>query len=154
VREVNPEIPVTLRTVQGAFSTALTGRRFSLILISVFGGAALFLATFGLYGLIAYLVAQRTREIGIRMALGAKSADLLKLIVGKGARLALYGTIAGLVAAFFLSSVVQGLLFAISPNDPEVLASVAVVTVLASVAASYVPAWRATKIEPISSLRA
>ena len=88
------------------------------------------------------------------MALGAKSADLLRLIVGKGARLALYGAIAGLVAAFFLSSVVQGLLFAISPNDPEVLAIVAVVTVLASVAASYVPAWRATKIEPVTSLRA
>ena len=95
VREVAPEIPVQLRTMQGAFSTALTGRRFSLVLITVFGGTALLLATFGLYGLISYLVAQRTREIGIRMALGAKSADLLKLIVGKGARLALYGTSRG-----------------------------------------------------------
>ncbi len=153
VRKINPEMPIQFRTISGAFSTALTGRRFSLVLITVFGGAALLLATFGLYGLISYLVAQRTKEIGIRMALGANSVDLVKLIVGKGARLALYGTLAGLAAAFFLSSVVQGLLFGISPTDPQVLSAVAVVTILASVAASYVPARRATKIEPVSSLR-
>ena len=154
VREVNPELPVQFRTVRQAFSTALTGRRFSLVLITVFGGAALLLATFGLYGLISYLVAQRTKEIGIRMALGAKSGDLLRLIVGKGMRLALYGTIVGLTAAVFLSSVVQGLLFAISPTDPQVLTAVAIVTIIASVAASYVPARRATHIEPVNSLRA
>ena len=154
VREVNPELPVQFRTVRQAFSTALTGRRFSLVLITVFGGAALLLATFGLYGLISYLVAQRTKEIGIRMALGAKSGDLLRLIVGKGMRLALYGTIVGLTAAVFLSSVVQGLLFAISPTDPQVLTAVAIVTIVASVAASYVPARRATHIEPVNSLRA
>jgi predicted permease len=153
VREVDPELPLQFRTISGAFSTALTGRRFSLVLITVFGGAALVLATFGLYGLISYLVAQRTKEIGIRMALGARSADLLKLIVGKGARLALYGTILGLAASLLLSGVVRGLLFGISPNDPEVLGAVALVTIVAAVAASYLPARKATKIEPVSSLR-
>jgi predicted permease len=153
VREVDPELPVQFRTISGAFSTALTGRRFSLVLITVFGGAALLLATFGLYGLISYLVAQRTREIGIRMALGARSADLLRLIVGKGARLALYGTAAGLAAALLLSGVVQGLLFGISPTDPQVLGAVALVTIVAAIAASYLPARRATRIEPVSSLR-
>jgi putative ABC transport system permease protein len=104
--------------------------------------------------LISYLVAQRTREIGIRMALGARSSDLLRLIVGKGARLAIYGTAAGLAAAFLLSSVVQGLLYGITPTDPKVLASVAAVTIAASLGASYFPARRATRIEPVSSLRA
>jgi predicted permease len=154
VREINPELPVQFRTIDGAFRTTLTGRRFSLILIAVFAGSALVLATFGLYGLISYLVAQRTKEIGIRMALGAKSGDLLKLIVGKGTRLAIYGTAVGLGAAIWLSGLAQGLLFAISPTDPQVLAIVAVVTIVASVAASYVPARRATRIEPVSSLRA
>ena len=154
VQEVNPELPVQFRTIEGAFSTALTGRRFSLILITVFGGSALLLATFGLYGLISYLVAQRTKEIGIRMALGAKSGDLLRLIVGKGTRLAIYGTVLGLAAAVLLSGVVQGLLFAISPTDPQVLTVVAIVTIIASIGASYVPARRATRIEPVSSLRA
>jgi ABC-type antimicrobial peptide transport system permease subunit len=150
---VDPELPVQFRTISGAFSTALTGRRFSLVLITVFGGAALLLATFGLYGLISYLVAQRTREIGIRMALGARSADLLRLIVGKGARLAVYGTVAGLGAALLLSGVVQGLLFGISPTDPQVLGAVALVTIVAAIAASYLPARRATRIEPVTSLR-
>jgi predicted permease len=154
VREVEPELPVQLRTISEAFSTALTGRRFSLVLITVFGAAALLLATFGLYGLISYLVAQRTKEIGIRMALGARSADLLRLIVGKGARLAIYGTAAGLVIALLLSGVVQGLLFGISPSDPQVLGAVALVTIVAAVAASYLPARRATRIEPVRSLRA
>jgi putative ABC transport system permease protein len=154
VREVNPELPIQFRTMKDAFSTALTSRRFNLVLIGVFSGAALLLATFGLYGLISYLVAQRTREIGIRMALGAKSSDLVRLIVGKGARLAIYGSVLGLVAAFFLSSVVRGLLFQITPTDPQVLGAVAAVTILASLAASYLPARRATKIEPVTSLRA
>ncbi|MGE5833932.1 MAG: ADOP family duplicated permease [Acidobacteriota bacterium] len=154
VREINPELPIQFRSVSEAYSTALTSRRFSLVLIAVFSGAALLLATFGLYGLISYLVAQRTREIGIRMALGARSSDLLRLIVGKGARLAIYGTAAGLVAAFLLSSVVQGLLYGITPTDPNVLASVAAVTIAASVGASYFPARRATRIEPVNSLRA
>jgi hypothetical protein len=153
VRRVHPSLPVQIRTVDQAFNATLANRRFSLVLITVFGASALLLAVFGLYALIAYVVAQRTREISIRMALGATSGNLLALIVGRGALLAVAGCAVGLVAALALSHVVQGMLFGIAPTDPLVLGLVVVVTLLASVAASVWPARRATRVSPVNSLR-
>jgi ABC-type antimicrobial peptide transport system permease subunit len=153
VRELDPELPIQVRTVEDAFDAAVAGRRFSLVLIAVFGAAALLLATLGLYGLIAYLVAQRTREIGIRMALGATPRDLVRLIVTRGALLAAGGCAAGLAVSLILSRLVRGLLFGVSPTDPVVLGSVALVTIAASVAASCIPAWRAARVDPLESLR-
>jgi putative ABC transport system permease protein len=122
-------------------------------MLSAIAAISLVVGGVGIMNIMLVSVTERTREIGIRMALGARSADLLRLIVGKGARLALYGTAAGLAAALLLSGVVQGLLFGISPTDPQVLGAVALVTIVAAIAASYLPARRATRIEPVSSLR-
>ena len=153
VRELDPDIPVQTRTVEDALDRTLAGRRFSVILIVAFGAAALTLAALGLYGLIAYLVTQRTREIGIRMALGASRPDLLRLIVGKAANLALIGVAAGVVAAFALSRVVEGMLYGVTARDPLAFAAVIAVTIVAVLAASYLPARRALKIAPVESLR-
>jgi ABC-type antimicrobial peptide transport system permease subunit len=111
------------------------------------------LAALGLYGLIAYLVTQRTREIGIRMALGASRPDLLRLIVGKAANLALAGVAAGVVAAIALSRVVEGMLYGVTARDPLAFAAVIALTVAAVLIASYLPARRALKVTPVESLR-
>ena len=154
VRELNPDIPVQTRRIEDVFDRSLSGRRFSLVLITVFSVSALLLAMLGIYGLIAYLVAQRTKEIGIRMALGASSRDLLRLIVGKGVMLAVVGTTVGLVAALALAKLVEGLLFGITARDPIAFAAVIAVTLVAVLMASYLPARRALKIAPVDSLRA
>jgi predicted permease len=153
VREVSPALPVDLRTVTQAFNASLRTRRFSLILIGAFGGAALLLAIGGLYALIAYVVAQRTREIGIRMALGATTGTLVSMVVRSGAVLAVIGCVVGVGAAIWLGRLVQSMLFDTAPSDPIVLASVAAMTLVASVVASLLPARRATRVSPVSSLR-
>jgi ABC-type antimicrobial peptide transport system permease subunit len=153
VHEVNPELPLQIRTMDQAFNATLSSRRFSLVLIGVFGGAALLLAVCGLYALIAYIVAQRTREIGIRMALGATGGSLVTLVVRSGALLAIAGCAVGLSAAVMLGRIVQGMLFGTAPTDPTVLAIVAAVTFIASVAATVIPARRATRVSPVTSLR-
>jgi predicted permease len=154
VRDLNPDIPVQARRIEDAFDRSLAGRRFSLVLIAVFSVSALLLAMLGIYGLIAYLVAQRTKEIGIRMALGASSRDLLRLIVGKGVTLAVAGTTVGVVAALALTKLVEGLLFGVTARDPIAFAGVIAVTLVAVLIASYLPARRALKIAPVDSLRA
>lgn len=154
VRRIDPEIPVELRTVDDAFDTALAGRRFSLLLIGVFSGCALFLATFGVYGLTAYLVAQRTREIGIRIALGAEATDVMSLVIGRGIRLAVIGVLIGSGAALALSRLLQGMLYGVTATDPVAFAGVGVLTLLAVLAATLMPARRAVKVAPVVALRA
>ncbi len=123
------------------------------MLIGAFSVAALALAILGIYGLIAYLVQQRTKEIGIRMALGASSGDLLRLIVGKGLTLALAGTVIGVVAALGLSKLVEGLLFGVTARDSIAFAGVIAITLVSVLAASYLPARRALNVAPVDSLR-
>ena len=142
-----------MRTIEDLFDAALRGRRFNLVLIAAFGVAALGLAVLGTYGLTSYLVAQRTREIGIRLALGAERSSVVRLVAGHGARLAMTGMAIGLGASLLLTGVVRGFLFAISPADPLSLAAVAAVTAVAVVLASLVPAWRAARISPTETLR-
>ena len=119
VRSVDPEVPLQVRTVEDAFDRALAGRRFSLLLIGVFSACALVLATLGVYGLMAYLVSQRTREIGIRLALGAESTDVVALVVGRGVRLAVIGVAIGGVAALLLTRLLDGMLFGVTATDPD-----------------------------------
>jgi predicted permease len=152
-RQLNPDLPVQARRIEEAFDRSLASRRFSLALIAAFSVSALMLAMLGIYGLISYLVAQRTREIGIRMALGASSRDLLRLILGKGAMLAVMGTGVGLVAALALTKLVEGLLYGITARDPIAFAGVTALTLVAVVAASYLPARRALRVAPVDSLR-
>ncbi len=154
VRTVDPEVPLQIRTVEDAFDRALAGRRFSLLLIGVFSACALVLATLGVYGLMAYLVSQRTREIGIRLALGAESTDVVTLIVGRGVRLAVIGVAIGSVAALGLTRLLDGMLFGVSATDPIAFASVIALTLTAVLAATWVPARRALQVAPVEALRA
>ena len=154
VRTVDPEVPLQVRTIEDAFDRALAGRRFSLLLISVFSGCALVLATLGVYGLMAYLVSQRTREIGIRLALGAESTDVVALIVGRGVRLALVGVVIGGIAAVGLTRLLDGMLFGVTATDPVAFVSVIALTLLAVLAATWVPARRALTVAPVVALRA
>ena len=153
VRELRPDIPPRFRTIETVVAESVADRRFVLLLVGAFGGAALLLATLGVYSVISYLVTQRKQEIGIRVALGAQTRDVVRMVLRQGATLALVGIVVGAVAALGLTRVVSGMLFGISPNDP--VAFVGVIAVLAAVAlvASFVPARRASRVEPMSILR-
>jgi putative ABC transport system permease protein len=153
-RQLDPDLPIQIRTIEDAFDRALAGRRFSLTLIVVFSAVALLLATLGIYGLISYLVAERTREIGIRLALGAESTDVLRLVIGKGAALAAVGLGIGLVAALGLTRLLKGMLFGVTATDPTAFIVVALVTFAALLMASYTPARRAMRVSPVIAMRA
>jgi putative ABC transport system permease protein len=153
IKRIDPEVPLQARTVEEAFDRAVDGRRFSLLLIAAFSVCALVLATMGVYGLMAYLVAQRTREIGIRLALGAESIDVLRLIVGRGVRLALIGLVVGVAAALALTRLLEGMLFGVTATDPVAFAGVTALTLVAVSLASYIPARRALSVTPFVALR-
>ena len=154
VRQIDPDLPIQIRTIEDAFDRALAGRRFSLTLIIVFSAVALLLATLGIYGLISYLVAERTREIGIRLALGAESTDVLRLVVGKGAALAAVGLGAGLAAALGLTRLLRGMLFGVTADRPHCIHGRRHITSAAVVMASYTPARRAMRVPPVMAMRA
>ena len=153
IRELRPDVPPRFRTVETVVSTSVADRRFILVLVGVFGLAALVLASLGVYGVISYLVAQRQRELGIRVALGAQRADVLRLVLGHGATLALVGVAIGGAAAFALTRVLANLLYGVSATDPASFG--AVIALLAGVAvfASWMPARRAARVDPMSVLR-
>jgi putative ABC transport system permease protein len=123
------------------------------LLLAFFGSLALLLTAIGIYGLIAYSVAQRTREVGIRIALGAQKRDVLNLILAKGLTLVAWGTGLGLVGVYWLSRLISTQLYGVGPNDPATLAAAASVLIFVALLASYLPARRATKVDPIVALR-
>ena len=141
-------------TMEHIVATAVARQRFSMLLLAVFAGVALLLAAVGIYGVMSYSVAQRTREIGIRIALGARRADILRMTIIQGLRLVLTGLVGGLIAAVFLTRVMQSLLFGVSATDPLTFLSISLVLVAVAFLASYLPALRATKVDPIVALRA
>ena len=153
-RQIDPELPVQIRTIEDAFDRAVEGRRFSLTLIVVFSVTALLLATLGIYGLISYLVAERAREIGIRLALGAESNDVLRLVVGRGVLLALVGLAGGIAAALGLTRLLKGMLFEVTATDPPAFVIVVIATLTSVLAASYLPARRAMRVTPVEAMRA
>lgn len=134
-------------------STAVASRRFSLFLLGTFTGAALLLAASGLYSLISHFVMQRRREIGVRVALGAQPRDIFLQVVGEGVSLTIGGVLIGLVATFFVTRLISKMLFGVSSHDPTTIAEVVVVLVVTGVAASYFPARRAVRIDPMVALR-
>lgn len=153
LRELDPDIPGNFRTFQQVYSASLGSRRFNLILISLFGIVALLLATAGLFGVISYSVSRRTREIGVRVALGARSRDVLTMILGQGLRTIVIGVIIGLAGSLALTRTMASLLFGVTATDPLTFAVVIALLITAALLACYIPARRATKVDPIVALR-
>ncbi|HEY0701327.1 MAG TPA: ABC transporter permease [Candidatus Acidoferrales bacterium] len=147
------EVVYGVQTLNEIVTNSFAARRLSMILLAIFGALALVLSCVGIYGVISYLVGQRTREIGVRMALGAQPGDVLRLILGEGTRMALIGVAVGIVAALGLTRLMSRMLFGVGALDPLTFALVAVVLTLAAVAACYVPARRALRTDPMVALR-
>jgi len=151
--DLNPEIPAKFQTFSQIYSASLGSRRFNVILIGFFGITALLLAIAGVFGVMAYSVTRRTREIGVRVALGASSGDVLRMIVNQGLRIILAGVAAGIAGSLVLTRTVESLLFGVTASDPLTFAVVILLLVAAALLACYIPARRATRVDPISTLR-
>jgi len=141
------------RTMDAIIGESLAARRFSMVLLSIFAGIALLLSSIGIYGVISYVVGQRTHEIGIRMALGAQRRDVLRLMLGEGMKMAIVGVGIGVCAALGLTHLMVKMLFGVSATDPVTFAGVAVVLSGVALAACYIPARRAMRVDPIIALR-
>lgn len=142
-----------VRPLSGFLSDSIAERRFNLLLLIAFAAVALVTAAAGIYGVMAYAVAQRTHEIGIRMALGASRFDVLKLILGQGARLVMWGVACGLIAAFIMTRLMTGLFYGVSASDPATFIAVVLFLSIIALLACYIPASRATKVDPLIALR-
>jgi putative ABC transport system permease protein len=153
LNQLDPTIPPRLSTFSQIFSESLNSRRFTLLLVGVFALTALLLAMAGVFGVLAYSVAQRTREIGVRIALGATAGNILRMVLGQGLVTAAVGTAVGLAGAFALTRTMRSLLFEVSPDDPLTIAGVALLLILVALLASYIPARRATRVDPMVALR-
>jgi putative ABC transport system permease protein len=154
IHSVDADEPVyNVRSMRDVEAASLSPQRLQIALIGLFAALALILACMGIYGVMAYSVAQRTNEIGVRMALGAQTGNVLGLVLGEGLRLALLGAAIGLAGSFFAARLLSGMLFGVTPSDPFTFASVAVVLVAVAMVACYVPARRATRVDPLVALR-
>jgi putative ABC transport system permease protein len=154
VWSLDPDQPILgLDTMQARLDQFYAPRRFNMLLFGVFALVALLLAAVGIYGVLAYTVTQRTHEIGIRLAFGAQTHDVLWLIVRQGLALTLVGVALGLGAALALTRVIQNLLYKVSATDPVTFAGIALLLLSVAGVASFIPAWRATKVDPLVALR-
>ena len=151
--ELNPEVPPTFRTFSQIYAASLGSRRFNVILIGSFGLVALLLATAGVFGVMAYSVSRRTREIGVRVALGARSRDVLGMILSQALRTIAIGVVIGLGGSLLLTRAIKSLLFGVTATDPLTFAAVVALLGTAALLACYVPARRATKVDPVVALR-
>jgi putative ABC transport system permease protein len=154
IQAIDRDQPIAqVATLESKVDTSISPQRFTLVLLGVFAGIALLLASAGIYGVMSYAVTQRTQEIGIRMALGAKTGDVLRLVVGNGMSLALLGVVAGLAGAYGLTRLLASLLFGVTPTDVTTFSVVTGVLLLVALLACYIPARRATKVNPLVALR-
>jgi predicted permease len=154
VQSVDPTLPVyDVASMNELLDRSLASRRFSAQLVGGFAGVALLVASIGIYGVLAYMVGQRSREIGLRMALGASRTDILKLIVTRGVVLSIIGIIAGVIFSVSTASMMASQLYGVRPHDPVVFLAVPLLLFVIAVLASYIPAWRATKVDPMLALR-
>lgn len=132
---------------------SIASQRFSVVLLGVFAGLAVLLASIGIYGVLSYLVGQRTHEIGVRLALGAQKRDVLGMVIGDGAQMMLLGAVVGATAALGLTRLMSSMLFNVKPTDPATFAAVAAFLCGIGLFACYLPAHRAAKVDPIVALR-
>ena len=153
LQNLNPEVAAKFQTFSQVYFTSLGSRRFNVILIGFFGITALLLATAGVFGVMAYSVSRRTREIGVRVALGAAPAGILRMILGQGLRTIFIGVAIGIAASLALTRTVQSLLFGVTATDPVTFGGVTLLLVGAALLACYIPARRATKVDPMVALR-
>jgi predicted permease len=153
LREMAPDVPPRTRTFQQIYSASLGERHFNLTLVAVFAGTALLLAIAGIYGVMSYTVAQRRREIGVRVALGATRGQVFRIVVGEGLITTCAGILLGVMGALVLTRTVAGLLFGVTPTDPLTFVSVIVTLTVVALLACYMPARRAMSVEPIEALR-
>ncbi len=153
-REINSDQAVyNVQTMDSVISASLAGRRFSMILLACFAGLALLLSSIGIYGVVSYVVGQKTREIGLRMALGASRSAVLRMILSQGGKLAAAGVVIGLGASFVLTRSMQAMLFGVSASDPFTFIAVATLLTAVALAACYIPARRAMQVDPMVALR-
>jgi ABC-type antimicrobial peptide transport system permease subunit len=154
VREIDPGLPLfRIETLEGVIAESISDRRLNGVLLGTFAALAASLAALGLYGVLSYAVAQRTRELGIRLAIGAQKRDLFRLVVGGGMKLALIGMALGVAAAIGLTRVLTSMLYGVAPNDPLTFAGVIMLLGAVALLANYLPARRATQIDPMVALR-
>jgi putative ABC transport system permease protein len=154
VHEIDKDLPfIEVATLEDLLAREVSTRRFNAMLLSIFAALALVLAATGVYGVLSYSVAQRTHEVGIRMALGAGTRDVLRLFMGQGMRLVLLGLVIGLAGAFALTRLMSSLLFGVSTTDTATFVVVALILTVVGVLACYLPARRATRVDPLVALR-
>jgi putative ABC transport system permease protein len=153
LQDLDPEIPAKFGTFSQIYSASLGSRRFNVILIGFFGIVALLLATAGVFGVMAYSVSRRTREIGVRVALGASSSDVLRMVLGQGLRTIFFGVAIGIIGSLALTRTVESLLFGVTATDPLTFGGVTLLLVVAALLACYVPARRAMRVDPMVALR-
>jgi putative ABC transport system permease protein len=154
VQAVDPNLPIFgERTMEDVVSASLSQRRFAMQVVGLFGMLALLLAAIGIYGVMAYSVSQRTREIGIRLALGASAGAILRPLLWQGMLLTITGVVIGLLSAFALTRSLRSLLFGVTPNDLLTYAGLAMLLAAVAMLACYLPARRATRVNPLVALR-
>jgi putative ABC transport system permease protein len=153
IHDLDPDVPPSTNTFATIIAASTNARRFNLILLGIFAGTALMLAVAGIYGVLAYSVARRTREMGVRMALGATAGNVRKLVMGQAMTTASIGVVLGLVGSFILMRFLQSMLYEVGSADPLTFAAVAILLFAVALLASYLPARRATKVDPIVALR-
>jgi putative ABC transport system permease protein len=154
MREIDPALPAFgMGPLADAVTESVAPRRFSMLLLTIFAGIAVFLAAVGLYGVVAYTVTQRTQEIGVRMAIGARPADVLRMVVGDGLRLATIGVVLGIAVALGLARVIKSMLFDVTPFDAASYGATAMVLLAVAALACYLPARRAMRVDPLVALR-
>ncbi len=155
VRGLDPNLPVSdIQTMEDVVGASLSAPRFTGLLLGLFAALALALSAIGIYGVLSYLVSRRTRDIAIRLAIGAGRAQVLRMVLRSGLVLSLAGILVGIAGAALLTRIMAGLLHGVSAGDPVTFAAVAAVLFTVALVASFVPAWRATRVDPAVALKA
>jgi putative ABC transport system permease protein len=154
VQSVDPGIPVfAVRTLNDVVAKSLADRRFALTILAIFAGIALLLASIGIYGVMAYTFSQRTHEIGVRVALGAQRSDILRMALGEGMLLVAIGLGVGLIGAAIVTRFLRSMLYSVTATDPLTFASIALLLAAVALLACFIPAQRATQVDPLVALR-